>query len=80
MAIAEAPALGPGDWLAIREACPVLLSRLSPPESSPGLATTTPSAPELVPVATNPFGAGTVGVPAAPFLAPPSSLLSLELP
>ena len=79
VAMCVANTFGPGDWLAVREACPVLLSRLSPPESSPGLATTTPSAPELIPVAANPFGAGTVGVPAAPFLAPPSSLLSLEL-
>ncbi len=80
MAVAEAPALEPSDWLAVREACPVLLSRLGPPESVPGPTAHTQSAPELIPVVPTPCGAGTAGVPAAPFSAPPSSLLSLELP
>ncbi len=80
MAVAEAPAFGPDDWLAIREACPVLLLRLSPSELSSRSIATTLSAPELVPVAANLVGAGTVGVLAAPFSAPPLSLLSLEMP
>ena len=80
MAVAEAPALEPGDWAAVREACPVLLSRLGPPESAPGPTVNPQSAPELIPMAPLPYGAGTAGVPAAPFSAPPSSLLSLDLP
>jgi hypothetical protein len=80
VAVAEAPALEPGDWAAVREVCPVLLSRLGPPESAPGPTVLPQSAPEIVPVAPWPQGAGTAGVPVAPFSAPPSSLLSLDLP
>ena len=86
MAIAEAPTFEDADWATVREACPVLIRHLGltpelpPPVSAAPDPPADLSAPPNVPLVIAVGPAGTARVPEAPFSAPPSSLLSLEMP